>query len=453
MPAHLSTQQVEQYLKRTMTPAELLAAGDHLASCPDCRSQLAAANTVGARVEELRADFKEQARKSLEHLDYEQLAAYVDDQLDEVDREIVDSHVAVCAPCKEELRDLFAFRETLVESAASPTVSGSATETFWSKAKARWGRPASASRWAMAAGMAALVLIAAVAWLALRTQRDSRMAKVEPTPTPTITQTPSPQVSPSDNQNDQTPTPEVSPTAQPSPPTINDRTSEPVLALNDNGEKVTVDAKGELAGLENLPTPERQAARNALLNGRLETPAVLGELKVNDVTLMGGSDADKSFSVISPAGTVVSSARPAFRWRPLEGATSYTIKVYDTNFNMIASSGTLNTAQWSPAKPLAPGRIYTWQVVAVKDGQEVISPAPSSPEARFKVLGAAQAAELKQSLAASGNSHLARGIIYTRAGVLDEAEREFELLVRENPQSSAARKLLNNARAMRHRKK
>lgn len=454
MPTHLTTQQVERYLKRAMTPVEILDAGDHLAACAECRGQVAKASMMDARFAGLRDDFKRQAREPVEHLNYERLAAYVDDHLDEVEREIVDSHLAVCASCKEELRDLFAFKETVFED-KPPTIAKEETpRAFWGRARALWSRPAVGARWGLAAATVALVLIALVAWLALRKQNDSPVVRLEQTPSPTATQSPSPQASPSITREEltPTPTPEVQPTAQPALPPIDNPERAPVLVLNDNGEQIKLDEQGKLVGLENLLPSEQQAVRNALLTGRLEAPAILKDLRGKDGTLMGDLDAEKSFKVLSPAGTVVLSSRPTFRWQALPGATSYTVKIYDTNFNVIASSDVVTSTQWAPSMPLAPDKVYTWQVVAVKDGQEVISPAPPAPDIRFRVLSAAQTEEVERSLASSRNSHLARGVIYARRGILDDAEREFEILLRENPRSSAARKLLNNVRALRRRR-
>ncbi|HWW60283.1 MAG TPA: hypothetical protein VN181_02855, partial [Thermoanaerobaculia bacterium] len=43
------------------------------------------------------------------HLEFEQIAAYAEHSADAIDREIVESHVAQCAQCRRELRDLDAF--------------------------------------------------------------------------------------------------------------------------------------------------------------------------------------------------------------------------------------------------------------------------------------------------------------------------------------------------------
>ena len=47
----------------------------------------------------LRDDLRAQASAELEHISYEQLEAYIDDQLDLTEREILDSHTKICAEC------------------------------------------------------------------------------------------------------------------------------------------------------------------------------------------------------------------------------------------------------------------------------------------------------------------------------------------------------------------
>jgi len=47
------------------------------------------------------------------------------------------------------------------------------------------------------------------------------------------------------------------------------------------------------------------------------------------------------------------------------------------------------------------------------------------------------------------NSHLARGIVYARAGLVSEAERELSELMKENAGSREVRKLLDRVRSWR----
>jgi hypothetical protein len=43
-------------------------------------------------------------------------------------------------------------------------------------------------------------------------------------------------------------------------------------------------------------------------------------------------------------------------------------------------------------------------------------------------------------------SHLARGVIYAEAGLLDQARAEFAALVKDNPRSQLARRLLSSVK-------
>jgi hypothetical protein len=88
-------------------------------------------------------------------------------------------------------------------------------------------------------------------------------------------------------------------------------------------------------------------------------------------------------------------------------------------------------------------------VTATADGKEILSPTAAAPEAKFAVLGQDEAEELERARLSVPDSHLTLGVLYARAGLLDEAEREFRLLVEANPKSPAASKLLRSLRELR----
>jgi hypothetical protein len=105
---------------------------------------------------------------------------------------------------------------------------------------------------------------------------------------------------------------------------------------------------------------------------------------------------------------------------------------------------------WTPLKPLKRGRIYSWQVKALKEGQEFKSPRPPAPEAKFRILDQTKADELVQAQRAYASSHLTLGLLYAQAGLLDEAEQEFQALEQSNPDSAIVRQLLVSVQTMRH---
>ncbi len=122
----------------------------------------------------------------------------------------------------------------------------------------------------------------------------------------------------------------------------------------------------------------------------------------------------------------------------------------NSNNHEVARSPELpaTTNEWKTSLPLKRGVVYTWIVTALVDGEEVTAPAASESEMRFKVLEAKTLIELNR-LEGRASSHLARGVWYARTGMLGEAEREFQLLVNDNPRSPLARKLPDTVRSWR----
>ncbi len=164
---------------------------------------------------------------------------------------------------------------------------------------------------------------------------------------------------------------------------------------------------------------------------------------------MGEAGDGVAFPLVNPVGVVVRGDRPTLRWQPLSGATSYTVTLLDSDSGATMTSPPLNATEWAVPRRLMRGGTYTWQVTAMKDGRDIISPAAPAPEARFKVLGQSKVAELERMERAKVNSHLTRGVLYAEAGLLSDAEREFASLVKANPRSPIARKLLRSVEALR----
>jgi len=221
------------------------------------------------------------------------------------------------------------------------------------------------------------------------------------------------------------------------------------LVLNDGNQKITVDKQGALAGLERLPSPTQQRIRAALQTGRLEQSSALAQVAGASSTLLGKSENGLPFRLIAPLGQVVRSEQPTFRWQALSGAQSYTLIVTDADLNEVATSPPLHTTEWRISKPLNEGRIYSWQVTALKDGVKVTSPVLPAPQAKFKVIDRATSETIRQAQTAYPDSHLTLGVLYAEAGLLEEAEQEFQVLVRNNPRADIAQKLLRNVKAMR----
>lgn len=417
MSAHLSQQQLEHYRRSALAPLDLLAADDHLAACGQCRDQLGELVPAAQAWQTLSASLPSEGEQP-EHLSYEELADYLDEKLSGIQRGAVESHLEICRMCDAELQDL---RNFSLEITALPPEQSPAPLVPHAPARS-WRRQLMESltvRWPVLAGASALLLL--IAWLFYSQLRDGRQ-------TPPIIVAVSPTSAPS----------------SPSPAVVEGGEPTGALALNDGGGRVILDQEGRLIAQHPLPPAYEQMIRRALTTGRVETPD-LAALNVKTGSLMGGGE-NALFKLLEPVAKVIESNQPDFRWQPLAGAASYTVTVYDADFNRVMTSPLLTGTEWRMQPPLPRGAIYSWQVKAMKDGREVIVPEPPAPEARFKVLEQAKAAELARARRQFADSHLTLGLLYAQAGMLDESERELRMLVDANQASSLARKLLRSVK-------
>jgi hypothetical protein len=354
-----------------------------------------------------------------------------------VEREIVEGHLSVCHACETEVDDLRAFRQETASFLSKEPLAVKAPG-FREKLSAFLGRLAYSTPLRVAAAALVVLLIAVAATLPLRKQvADLRAQVAGLQEVNTALQQRATDVAQLQEQVAH---------LQQSQAQLLSQSPQITVALYDGGGLITLDKQGNLTGMELSPSTE-QSVRAALVSGRVAPPR-LAELSGKRGTLLGEGSEGVPFALVNPVGVIVQADRPTFRWRQLQGATRYTVRIFDSDFNGVMASAALTQTEWTPDEALERGRIYSWQVVAMKDGSEVISPAPPAPEAKFKVLGQAQADGLAQLKRTRPDSHLILGILYAEAGLLDEAEREFKALATANPRSPAARKLLDSILAL-----
>ena len=395
MMDHLTRSQIEQLQAKALAPEAMLVAVEHLEVCPACyevyRDVFRERRGGGPVVFSLsEADwFRE------DHQEYEDLVGLTGGKLDDEYRRILGFHLEGCERCRRAVAEM----EALGEKAAPRG------RRVW-----LW-----TPRYAFAAAAIAVVAIVAALLLArnwtVRNQSNQKIAEA--------------------------PAPQVSPTAE-------------LLANNEAGDRIEADALNEISDLDRLPPMTRQAVREVLGGAEIEKPRVLAEVAGAGGRTRGVADAEAAFQPITPVGRVVAEQTPAFRWKPMAGATGYRVDVLNLDRRESLTSGMLpaTSTEWTPDQPLRRGDLHGWTVTAIVDGREVASPAPAEPEAKFSILGREQAEELRRLKVASP-SHLAWGVFYARAGMPAEAEREFQLAARDYPDSQLAKKLLDRVRAWR----
>ena len=429
MVEHLTQKQVEDYCRRRLSAAELLAVTDHFAGCDVCRQRIESARNGEAAFFELRSQVFEETAEPV-HLTMEETAAYAERSLAGEALQTVADHLTHCEQCVAAVNDLREFRNEIAPSLDDeqhelrPATVPSSAESSWRKTLRALMAPFRVSPIPAFGGAAlAILLLAVIAWVVWRTpQQPDQQIATAPTPQPTAPP------SPSDSQP-----------AQP-PAAI-------IAEVNDGSGILSLRRDGTLSGADNLPPSYQNLVRKALSTGRIEKSAQLQGLTRPPSSLMGADNAQRDFSVLEPLGNVLLTNRPTFRWSALEGATGYVVEVYDEKFTPVTASPQLTTLTWTTTLPR--GHVYSWQVKATKDEQEMTSPRPPAPQAKFRILEQTKANELANARRAHASSHLTLGLLYADAGLLREAEQEFRLLQKANPNSDLARTLLRQVQSMR----
>jgi hypothetical protein len=473
MSDHISMPQMENFYARALAVPELTGVAEHMAGCAACRQLFRDVFRRRRGYAPVSFNLSPEAWLKNEHLEYEQVVSYVESKADETERELIDLHLKGCARCREGLRNFVDYRQEIEPEMAVryyPEARRARPEKF---ARLRaWPRV----RWVPAYAAIFLAIAGAVFLSTMFLSRSRPAAEhaqpgqpartVESSPAPpAVAQGTQPPGAGPDGETSRGAVGNSSNTSAanldsagpttPRPASPSSATSRPTpavartVSLNDGGGRVALDGSGNLTGLGDVSPQTQESIRQMLLAQAVERPDALTDVLGEGGTLRG-ADRQEQFKLTAPGGAVLVEDRPTFKWEPIEGAASYQVHVADPANREAAKSPELpaTTTQWTPPAPLRRGVVYTWVVTATVDGRQITAPAPSAPEMRFKVLEAEKLGELDR-LRKSTRSHLALGAFYARAGMVKQAEREFQVLAHDNPHSPVARKLLRSVRSWR----
>ena len=421
MTEHLTDQLVELYQRRQVDPAERQKSDAHLAVCKDCLNRVLDPEHAVLVLHSLSEAFLPAVSEAPFHLSNAELRKFVAGTASNADKIVCESHLEVCEQCNEELIGLSAVVQR-------PQAAGAKVSTLMP----RHGTPRRGWMSSIPARVAAAIAIVGLVVLAILLWRQSsarQSARNQPLPVSTPSLTPAPASVPS-------PTAEYQPDAA-------------VILLKDNGREIGMDREGKVTGLEGLDGPSQQMVKAALSGEQLAKPKVLEGLTSRRIQLLGDTPGEKTFRLLSPLGKVIVEDRPILKWQPLAGATGYVVSVFDGKFNRIAQSPPLTKTEWALTVPLSRGGNFFWEITATKDGKEISAPAAPASRAQFKVLDAENLTALTKLKGQQPVSHLALGLMYARAGLLGEARNEFRQLVKENPDSDEAKRLLQTVQQWR----
>ena len=422
MNEHLTDKQSQAFQARTLPATDMVAALQHLEQCESCRERshqyFQQWNDFQPSTIFLLPEF--QLRH--EHLDEEQLTALANNVIGVEEREILRVHLQGCPRCGEELRSLMEFRQELaaemkIRYAPIPILKQRRQWSFW-------------RAWNWKPLYAGLLVTAGLLALTIFVRHQGREQGINPSsPLPTISVTPWPDVPP-------TPTPTTKMT-QPE--------NEVIASLRDQAGTVVVTRAGKIQGVEGVSAELQDFIDVAVRTPQIKKPAILNDLRGEAITTRGTTMREVQLRLRFPVGVTVVADRPVLRWQPIAEATSYEVMIADARGNEIARGESLS-ASWQPSQALQRGGVYTWTVSAIRNDQSVTTPSLTVPESKFKVLELAKVQELAR-LKKQGGSHLALGLFYAREGMLREAEQELKSLVRMNPNSPIAGKLLRAVQA------
>ena len=434
MNAHLSNEIVERFHNQSLTVGDRGVIYNHILGCETCRRRVVTAQTEAVAVQALSNHLLPQEGDEPYHLDPATIEAFVDDKLDALDRNIAKLHLEDCAECSDEVTDL---RESLATMRAT---SQAAEVTIPARPHARFSTPMTI---AAAVALVSFALIALfVIWrvkstVTLPGREIAVQNQPTPAPSPSVT---TPGVAPSPNLAANPNGPNEGP---PQPPKGS------VVSVKDGANEIALDKAGNVTGVESLPAESRIAVKSALEGEKLDRPDVLDDLATAQVAVRGPNGAEEPMKIVYPRNAVIAEAQPTLRWAASKTAAAYRIEIADEGFHQVAKSQDLpaSTLTWTPTSPLKRGMVYTWTIRAVNQNGELSS---VTSQGKFKVLAEDGNRRLNR-LKFTSQSHLALGLFYAREGMIAQAEREFGVLVKENPDSALAKRLLSEVRSWRKR--
>jgi hypothetical protein len=428
---HISTKRMEEFCARALSPDDFSLAARHMTRCETClrtfreTSRRRRGNKPAVIDLSLENWFKD------EHLEYERLVSYAGGQLDETEHEITEAHLRACPGCLKDVRGFLEYKrriEPWIREDALPEPRRNSWKIWdWFR---QLPKPAFAAPLAVAA---AITIIALLLYRGTGIERRPDDGLARTSPSPDLPTGPSASPSPQASVAATTPTP----------------ANEVIASLNDNGRRILLDSSGKITGIDGLSSDLQLSMEKALREEAIRRPSALSALNGVSGGLRGTDDKAR-FKLLSPAGIVLAEDRPVFRWEPLNGATEYQVFIGDLKQQDATVSEKLpaNTTRWIPATRLKRGRTYFWAVTATVNGESVMAPRPAEPEVKFKVLEESKMRELN-NLNKTPRSNLALGVFYANAGMVAEAEREFQTLAKQNPDSCVAAKLLRAVRSWR----
>jgi len=432
--------ELEQFLKGKLPTERMLEIDEHAGECEECKRLLVSLSA--------RAQFAAELVGAADCPDYEELSAYIEGSLEPKRAEAVCVHANLCEHCANdidrmrELRSHAILREKVI-------VRPGATRQKRTLLDSLLPIRSLSNGWrylAVGASLGAVVAVAVfLSTISGPVVNNASQVAVNPS---AATQTHKAEAK-------KTPVPgSVSPVERSKPVVVAEKPArqpvpQPVTVLRD-GDYAVVSSKGYLMLARRNGAPLRTALE-ARIAASIDEKLRTGKIKLAKPVQMAmatiqtrGADggyepAPTAPKQISPVGRFVLSAKPSFTWTAVDLADSYRLRVYDGEGNLVAEQVTTKPTA-TLDRPLARGKVYAWRV-GVRFGES--DDWTESGASRFEVISTDDYNAIERIRTKLPGSHLALGAAYESVGLYDEAAAEYRLLLRANPNSKLAAKLLH----------
>jgi hypothetical protein len=436
--AHLTEQLRHGLLARSLSPAETVAAIEHVRTCASCRDDLIALRRDKA------SSLDDQILPALadeEHPPADLLGAYADGDLRPDERASITEHLSTCSFCREIVLDLGNFRNELLQLPAKefrPGLHGNRerSQRGHQNLPAVWDRVAEWFFKPVILGTAvAAVLVITVGLIS--TQLFHRPPEHGQVAVDTIQDgsltfrvTANGQITPSSTQ-----LPEDA---------VAVLTSS-ILEL----ARASLPSVPAMRGLSETPEANTNAPLRQGFGGQASPAAIklpAGEYFFSRsifgaIVALPRATPDPD---VQPNGIVIRDQTPVLSWSPLSnGSSNQTLTVRDCAADQIVVETELpgNIHSFSIPVSLARGSFYFWQVT-----DHATTGPGKTASGRFKLISDRDLQSLSSPAALS--SHLLQAFLLARAGLFAEADSELTELAASNPKSPTIVSALNYVREL-----
>ena len=213
-----------------------------------------------------------------------------------------------------------------------------------------------------------------------------------------------------------------------------------LLTIRDADKILKIGAHGIVGSYLSRSAESRQlnAELARMVNqGEITAPRAILALHDAPSEVLSSAPANDVLKMQCPVGTAIDTATPVFQWAARSNATGYVVTVTANDrtgrevarSEVIPASGaetSLYLWRLPENTPLERGETYRWHVIAlVNDGGAHLT-TNDEPAAKFAVLSKNESENLAASKANAGGSQLVTGLLDLHAGLLDDAEKQFD---------------------------